>query len=100
MVTGTFPNQVKKDITFLVEDCLSSYNVIIRRPTLNKFKGSTSTYYLKMKFPIDNGFEEVRGDQVLAQECFQAALSTEENHTWIVEEAKPEKNQAEELEEI
>ena len=53
-----------------------------------------------MKFPIDNGFEEVRGDQVLAQECYKAALSTEENHTWIVEEAKPEKNQAEELEEI
>ena len=53
VVAGTFPNQMKKDIDFLVVDCPSSYNVIIRRPALNKFKASTSTYYLKMKFPIE-----------------------------------------------
>ena len=50
VVAGTFPNQVKKDIDFLVVDYSSSYNVTIRRPMLNKFKASTSTYYLKMKF--------------------------------------------------
>ena len=100
MAAGTFPNQVKKDIDFLVMDCPSSYNVIIRQPALNKFKASTSTYYLKMKFPTENGVEEVWGDQVLARECYQAALAAEENHTWTVEEAKLEKNHAEELEEI
>ena len=91
---------MKKDIDFLVVDCPSSYNVIIGRPTLNKFKASNSTYYLNMKFPTENGVGEVRGDQVLARECYQVALAAEENHTWIVKEAKPEKNRAEELEEI
>ena len=89
IVARTFPNQVKKDINFLVVDCPSSYNVIIERPMLNKFKASTSTYYLKMKFPTENGAEEVRREQVLAQECYQASLAVEENHIWIVKEAKP-----------
>ena len=77
IVARTFPNQVKKDIDFLVVDCPSSYNVIIERPMLNKFKASTSTYYLKMKFPTENGAEEVRREQVLAQECYQASLAVE-----------------------
>ena len=100
MIIGTFPNQMKKDIDFLVVDCPSSYNMIIRRLALNKFKASTSTYYLKMKFPMENGVGEVWGDQAFAQECYQAVLAAEENHTWIVKEAKPEKNHEEELEEI
>ena len=59
VVARMFPNQVKKDIDFLVVDCPSSYNMIIGQPALNKFKTSTSTYYLKMKFPTENGIEEV-----------------------------------------
>ena len=91
---------MKKDIDFLVVDCPSSYNMIIGWLALNKFKASTSTYYLKMKFPMENGVGEVWGDQAFAQECYQAVLAAEENHTWIVKEAKPEKNHEEELEEI
>lgn len=53
-----------------------------------------------MKFPMENGVGEVRGDYVLARECYQVALATEVNHSWAVEEGKPEKNHAEELEEI
>ena len=32
---GTYPQQITKDVTFLVVDCLSAYNAIIERPTLN-----------------------------------------------------------------
>ena len=36
IITGTYPEQVSKEIDFLVVDCPSTYNVILGRPTLNK----------------------------------------------------------------
>ena len=86
-----------RQLDFLVVDCPSSYNVIIGRTTLNRWKATTSTYCLKVKFPTDNGVGEVRGDQILARECYQAVLATRENHTWMVEE---EENKVEALETI
>ena len=81
-------------LNFLVVDCPSSYNVIIGRPTLNRWKAATSTYCLKVKFPTDNEVGGVRGDQILARECYQAILATRENHTWIIGE---EENKVEAL---
>ena len=51
-----------------------------------------STYCLKVKFSIDNGVGEVKGDQILARECYQAVLATRENHIWMIgeEESKVE----------
>ena len=70
MVTvGSYPLQLTKQLDFLVVDCPSSYNVIIRRPTLNHWKATTSMYYLKVKFPIEQGIGKIKGDQVLAREC-------------------------------
>ena len=54
-----------------------------------------STYCLKVKFPTDNGVGEVRGDQILARECYQTILATRENHTWMIGE---EENKVEALE--
>ena len=71
----TYLVQLTRQLDFLVVDCPSSYNVIIGRPTLNKWKATTSTYCLKVKFPTDNGVGEVKGDQVLAKECYQAVLA-------------------------
>ena len=65
-------------------DCPSSYNVIIGRPTLNRWKAATSTYCLKVKFPTEYGIGEVVGDEVLARE----------NHTWMIEEEEKEKMEA------
>ncbi|XP_065632981.1 uncharacterized protein LOC112035103 [Quercus suber] len=98
VTVGTDLKQLTRQIDFLVVDSPSSYNVIIGRPALNKWKASTSTYCLKMKFPTDDGVSEVRGDQVLARECYQAVLAAKENHTWIVEEKEEEK--VEELETV
>ena len=47
-----------------------------------------------MKFPTDNGVGEVKGDQVLARECYQAVLATKENHTWVTEEKDEDKVEA------
>ena len=75
-------------------DCPSSYNVIIRRPTLNRWKAATSTYCLKVKFLTDSGIDEVKGDQVLARECYQAVLAAKENHAWVIEEKEANEMEA------
>ena len=85
VIVGTYPAQLTCQLDFLVVNCPSSYNVIIGRPTLNKWKAATSTYCLKVKFPTDNGVGKVKGDQVLARECYQAVLDANENHTWMIE---------------
>ena len=98
ITVGTYPKQLTCQLNFLVVDCPSSYNVIIGRPTLNRWKLATSTYFLKVKFPIENGVGEVRGDQVLAGECYQVVLAAKENHTWMIE--KKEEDKVEALEEM
>ena len=37
---------------------------------------------------------EVKEDQVLARECFQAVLVAKENHTWMIKEKEEEKVEA------
>ena len=32
---GDYPQQITRDVTFLVVDCSSAYNAILGRPTLN-----------------------------------------------------------------
>ena len=89
MVTGTYPAQVTKEIDFPIVDCPSTYNIILGRPALNKLKAVTSTYHLKVKFPIAHGVREIRGDQVLTRDCYQAALSSRGNHIWVINELEP-----------
>ena len=59
------------------------------RPALNRLRVATSTYYLKVKFPTTHGIGEIRGDQVLAREFYQATLASRENHTWVINEPEP-----------
>ena len=46
-----YPQQITKDVTFLVVDYSSMYNAILSRPNLNSWKVVTSTYHLIIKFP-------------------------------------------------
>ena len=95
VTVGTQSRQLTRQLDFLVVDCPSSYNVIIERPTLNRWKAVTSTYCLKVKFPTNNRVSKVRGDQILVRECYQAVFAIKENHTWMIEE---EENKVETLE--
>lgn len=54
------------------------YNAIIRCPTPNNLKLVISTYHLKMKFPKENGVGVVRGEQVVARECYVHELRVKE----------------------
>ena len=65
-------------MNFFVVDCLSSYNAIIGRPTLNSWKAVTSTYHLSVKFPTECGVGQVQGDQLTVRECYLAMLAIDE----------------------
>ena len=71
---GDYPQQITKDVTFLVVNYSSAYYAIIGQPTLNSWKAITSTYHLMIKFPTEYGVGELRGDQVAACECYTAML--------------------------
>ena len=53
VMVGDYPQQITKDVTFLVVDCSFAYNAILGRLTLNSWKTVTSTYHLMIKFPIE-----------------------------------------------
>ena len=89
VIAGTYPAQVTKEIDFLIVNCPSTYNIILGKPALNRLKAATSTYYLKVKFPTAHWIREIKGDQVLARECYQAALASEENYKWVINELEP-----------
>ena len=79
---------------------LSTYNIILGRLTLNKLKATTSIYYLNIKFPLAYGIKEIWGDQVLTRECYQVALASGENHTWMTDELEPIPKLSEALQDI
>ena len=59
IVVGNYPQQIAKDVTFLVVDCSFADNAILGRPTLNSWKAVTSTYHLMIKFPTDYSVGEL-----------------------------------------
>lgn len=59
---------------FLIVKASSSYNAILRRQTLNDLKVVTSTYHIKMKFPIKTCVGKVQGEQIPVWECYVQEL--------------------------
>ena len=87
VTVGDYPQQITKDVTFLVVDCSSTYNAILRRPTLNSWKAVISTYHLMIKFPTEYGMGKVKEDQVAACECYIAMLEMDDHlQTMCIEE--------------
>ena len=80
VIAVTYPAQVTKEIDFLIVNCPLTYNIILGRPALNRLRAVTSTYHLKLKFPTADGVGEIKRDQALARECYQATLASKENH--------------------
>jgi hypothetical protein len=62
-------------VKFLVVDCLSSYNAILGRPTLNALGAAVSTLHLAMKFPGYQGeVITICGNKDEARECYKESL--------------------------
>ena len=86
---------------FLVVDCSSACNAILGRPTLNSWKAVTSTYHLMIKFPTEYGVGEVRGNQVVAHECYIAILEMDDHlQSMCIEEQQTMVEPMEVLEEV
>ena len=79
VVVGSYPQQITKEMNFLVVDCSSSYNAIIGRLTLNSWKAVTSTYHLSVKFPMEYGLGQAQGNQLAARECYLAMLALDKH---------------------
>lgn len=62
------------DTNWLVIDFEMSYNTITGRPSLTEVRATISPYQLLMKFLIDWGRAEVRGDQIAAKKCYVSSL--------------------------
>ena len=100
VIAGTYLVQITKNIDFLIVNCPSTYNIILGRPALNRLKVATLTNYLKVKFPTTLKVREIRGNQVLVRECYQAALASSENRIWVINEPEPIPKSSETPEEV
>ncbi len=74
LTAGVVPKKVTIIINFLLIDHSSAYNAIVGRTILNQLRAITSTLHLKMKFPTENGVDEVRVDQWVAWQCYNVTL--------------------------
>ena len=82
-------------------DCSFAYNAILGRLTLNSWKAVTSTYHLMIKFPIDYGVGELRGNQMAARKCYVAMMETDDHlQAMNIEEHRMMTEPVEKLEEI
>ena len=101
VTVGDYPQQITKDVTFLVINYSSTYNAILGCPTLNLWKAVTSTYHLMIKFPTEYGVGEVHGDQVVERKCYVAMLEMDDYlQTMSIEEQRTVTEPIERLEEI
>ena len=57
---------------------------------INRWKAAILTYCLKVKFQTKHKVGVIKGDQVLARECYQAVMALKENHTWMINEKNSE----------
>nr|XP_023902544.1 uncharacterized protein LOC112014387 [Quercus suber] len=101
VMVDDYPQQLTKDVTFLVVNCSSAYSAILGQPTLNSWKAVTKTYYLMIKFPTKYEVGEVRGNQVVARECYIAMLEMDDYlQTMNIEKQKAVVEPVEGLKEI
>ena len=101
VVVGNYPQQITKDVTFLMVDYSSAYNAILGRPTLNSWKAVSSTYHLMIKFPTDYGVGELHGNQVAACECYVAMMEMDDHlQAMSIEEHQMMTDPKEKLEEV
>ena len=59
---------------FLVVDCQSPYNIVLRRPWIPGMGAVPSTLHQVIKFPMPWGMRAIKGDQENSHSCYQITL--------------------------
>ncbi|XP_043717519.1 uncharacterized protein LOC122665435 [Telopea speciosissima] len=67
---GQTPCQTKIQVKFMVVRSVVAFNAMLGRPSLTALQAIILPMHLKMKFPMENGIGEIRGDQKKARECY------------------------------
>ena len=75
LTLGDPPCQATTTVRFFIVDAPSAYNVLLGRPSLNAIKAIPSAYHMMIKFPTTNGVGMVRGDQLVAKECYSTSMN-------------------------
>jgi hypothetical protein len=88
VMAGAFPRQRTIMVRFLIIDQPSAYNAILGRTTLNELQAVTSTPHLSMKFPTEEGIGVEKGNQRMAQECYNTSLKKLPKATRLGEKTK------------
>ncbi|KAK3021603.1 hypothetical protein RJ639_045236 [Escallonia herrerae] len=52
------------------------------------FEAVVSTYHLKMKFPMENGIAEVKGDQTTSRQCYVTSYQSKNKEALIIEDLR------------
>jgi hypothetical protein len=74
VMAGDYPTTKTIMVKFLLINRPSAYDAILGRTALNNLNAITSTPHLKIKFPTERGVEEVRGEQSVACQCYNATM--------------------------
>lgn len=64
LMLGEEPKCIRVDANWLVVDCELACDCILRRPSLVTFRAAIPSYQLMLKFPMEEGNAEVKGDQL------------------------------------
>ena len=64
-------------VNFIVVNAFSPYTAILGRPWIHAMGVVPSTLHMKVKFPIEDGVNVVRGDQQVARQCLVSVINHE-----------------------
>ncbi|KAK3025595.1 hypothetical protein RJ639_042634 [Escallonia herrerae] len=90
VTVGAPPAQAKLMLDFVVVCVPSAYNAILGQIALNQLRAVVSTYHMKIKFLTENGFGEVKGDQVVARQYYMASCRNKANATLMIKDLRDE----------
>jgi len=75
-----------ENIRYLVVNAHSAYNILFRRPTLNRMRGVLSTRHMKLKLPDLSGkVIVIKSNQQEAKKCYENSFKTKRGVFIVVE---------------